>query len=85
MSPLTNELETIRRRGEFYIYTGDLNKLVGQGELGVPGTSPEISLEGKLLREMLATKDWVLVNGQGKEIVEAQGRTQRQGNYPVWT
>ena len=74
---LKNELETIRRRGEFCVYTGDLNKLVGQGVLGVPGTSPEISLGGKLLREMLATKDWVLVNGQGKEIVEG-GRFTRQ-------
>ena len=67
---LRSELETIRRRGEFCLYTGDLNKLVGCGELGVPGTSPEISLGGKLLREMLATKDWVLVNSQGVEVVE---------------
>ena len=34
------------------------------------GPSPEISIGGKLLREMLATKDWVLVNGQGSELVE---------------
>ena len=53
-------------------------------------TSPEISVWGKLLREMLATKNWVLVNGQGKEIVEGGedltlGRTQHQGNYHAWT
>ena len=67
---LKDELETIRRRGEFCLYSGDLNKLVGSDQWGVPGTSPEISVGGKLLREMLATGDWVLVNGQGSEVVE---------------
>ena len=70
LARLRNELETIRRRGESCLYTGDLNKLVGCGELGVPGTSPETSIGGKLLTEMLSTKDWVLVNGQGSEVVE---------------
>ena len=30
-------LEEIRMRGEFCLLAGDLNKLVGEGELGVPG------------------------------------------------
>ena len=65
---MKDELETIRR--EFCLYSGDLNKLVRSDHLGVQGTSPEISVGGKLLREMLTTGDWVLVNGQGSEVVE---------------
>ena len=56
--------------GEFCLLAGDLNKLVGDSELGVPGNSQEVSLGGRLLRELLATKDWVLVNGQGSEVVQ---------------
>ena len=63
-------LEEIRMRGEFCLLAGDLNKLVGDGELGVPGNSQEVSLGGRLLRELLATRDWVLVNGQGREVVQ---------------
>ena len=50
--------------------SGDLNKLVGRGEGGIPGNHPEISLGGRLLRGLLITGDWVLVNGLGGEIVE---------------
>ena len=45
---LKNMLEEIRMRGEFAVFAGDLNKLVGQGPLGVPGNNKEISLGGKL-------------------------------------
>ena len=57
-------------RGEFVVYVGDLNKLVGQDQFGVPGNNKEISFGGKLLRELLASGNWVLVNGLGREIVE---------------
>ena len=67
---LKKKLEEIRMRGEFCVFAGDLNKLVGQGSLGVPGNHKEISLGGKLLRELLATGNWVLVNGLGQETVE---------------
>ena len=67
---LRKEMEDIRMRGEFCLLGGDLNKLVGQDEFGVPGNSPEISLGGRLLRELLATKDWVLVNSLGREVVQ---------------
>ena len=67
---LRKELEAIRMRKDFCVLTGDLNKLVGCDDLGVPGNNPELSKGGKLLREMLATKDWVLVNSLGAEVVE---------------
>ena len=67
---LLKEMEAIRIRGEFCCYAGDLNKLIGTGELGVPGNSAEISLGGKLLRELLARGSWTLVNGLGREVVQ---------------
>ena len=47
--------------------TGDLNKLVGNI---IPGNSPKVSLGGKLLRKLLDTGNWILVNGLGSEIVK---------------
>ena len=66
---LCQDLETIRARNEFCVLCGDLNKLVGRGELGVPENHEEVSLGGKLLRGLLASRNWVLFNGMGKEVV----------------
>ena len=66
---LMKEMEGIRARQEFCVLLGDLNKLVGIGEWGVPGNKPEISLGGRLLRDLLATGNWVLINGLGQDIV----------------
>ena len=67
---MLKEMEEIRAKGEFCLLTGDLNKLVGNDEFGVPGNSSEVSPGGRLLRSLLATKDWVLVNGMDKEVVK---------------
>ena len=69
-SRLRKEMEDIRARKEFCCLAGDLNKLVGNNELGVPKNSSEVSAGGKLLRGMLESGDWVLVNGLGQEVVE---------------
>ena len=69
-SRLMKEMETVRMRGEYCVYAGDLNKLVGTGEFGVPGNSPEVSLGGRMLRELLAAGNWSLVNGLGNEVVQ---------------
>ena len=69
-SRLRNDLENIRARKDFCVLGGDLNKLVGCDELGVPGNNPLTSPGGKLLRTLLATGAWILVNGLGEEVVE---------------
>ena len=56
------KMEEIRARGEFCLLAGDLNKLIGSDELGVPGNHTEVSPGGRLLRDLLRTEDWVLVN-----------------------
>ena len=66
---LLKEMESIRARNEFCLLAGDLNKLIGCDQLGVQGNHPELSHGGKLLRSLLATKNWYLVNGLGEEVV----------------
>ena len=66
---MLKDMEEIRAKGEYCVLTGDLNKLVGNDELGVPGNHSEVSPGGRLLRNLLANKEWILVNGMG-EIVE---------------
>ena len=76
-SRLRREMESIRLKGEYCCLGGDLNKLLGSDQLGVPGTSPYISLGGRLLREPRATGDWLLVNGLGNEVVEGGPYTRK--------
>ena len=69
-SRLLKELEAIRARGEHCVLMGDLNKLVGSGEWGVPENHKDVTPGGRLLIGLLATKNWILVNGLGKEMVQ---------------
>jgi hypothetical protein len=55
-----NELDDIKGRGEECIFVGDLNRLMGNDELGVMGNHSEISFGGKLERELLAAEEYVL-------------------------
>ena len=66
---LRKEMEEVRARGELCLLVGDLNKLVGCDEWGVEGNHPEVSPGGRLLRELLASEEWILVNGMGEEVV----------------
>ena len=67
---LREVMEGVRARKEFCLLLGDFNKLVGNGEFGVSGNTSEISFGGKLLQELLSTRNWYLVNGLGPEIVK---------------
>ena len=67
---LRKVMEEVRARGEHCLLAGDLNKLVGCDEWGVEGGHPEVSPGGRLLRELLMTGEWVLVNAMGEEVVE---------------
>ena len=51
------------------LLVGDLNKLIGCDHLGVQGNHPDLSHGGKLLRNLLATKNWYLVNAMGELVV----------------
>ena len=66
---ITKDMKGIRARGELCLLAGDLNKHVGRGELGVPDNTRDVSLGGHLLRDLLGSRNWTLVNGMGKEVV----------------
>ena len=66
---LRREMEEVRGRGELCLLLGDLNKLVGSDEWGVEGNHPEVSPGGKLLRGLLMSREWFLVNALGEEVV----------------
>ena len=61
-SRLKKELETILSRGEHCLLVGDLNKHVGNDDLGVEGNHDFISPGGRLVRDMVESGDWFLVN-----------------------
>ena len=43
---------------------GDMNRAIGAGELGVEGNKPNISYGGQLIRDLLASKKYSLLNSQ---------------------
>ena len=47
-----------------------MNKLVVCGPWGVPGNHSKVTVGGKVLLELLATKDWILANALGEDTVE---------------
>ena len=59
---ILKELYKIRSRGEECLLIGDLNKMVGCDQLGIKGNKDKISYGGQLLRELIATGEYRLVN-----------------------
>ena len=60
---ILKELSLIEARGEGVLILGDLNRGVGSDELGVPGNSPTVSYGGRLVRDLLASEEYCLLNG----------------------
>ena len=88
---LLKELGQITARGDHCLLIGDLNKQVGSGPLGVPGNHPEVSQGGKMVRDLVQSGDWVLLNAregkvEGGPFTRAgplRGRILQQGGNPV--
>ena len=59
---LRKDLNSIRERGEMCLLLGDLNKHIGSDHLGVAGNHKKVTYGGQLVRELLNTDDYVLVN-----------------------
>ena len=59
---LRRDLDRIKLKGEFCFLVGDFNKKVGNDDMGVEGNRPEISFGGKLVRNLIASGEYVLVN-----------------------
>ena len=59
---LKSELEEIKERDESVILLGDLNRAIGAGKQGVPDNHQKVSYGGQLVRELLETDEYVLLN-----------------------
>ena len=66
---LRKEMEVIVERQEHCLLVSDMNKHIGCDELGVAGNHARVSRGGHLVRALLGTEDWVLVNNM-VEVVE---------------
>ena len=66
---LLKNLEEARLRGDHCLLVGDMNKQVGSDHLGVPGNHPEGTPGGHLIRDLVESGNWVMVNSM-KEKVE---------------
>ena len=65
---LKKDIDLILKRKEGIILIGDFNAAIGEGELGIKGNHGKVSYRGKLIREMLQEKEFVLINSL--ELVE---------------
>jgi hypothetical protein len=59
---LRKDMGDIDRRGEACLLIGDLNRAVGSGNWGVEGNKDTISYGGQLVRDLLETEDYTLLN-----------------------
>ena len=86
---LLKELQTIEQRGDHCLMVGDMNKQVGDGILGVPGNHPQVSPGGRLVRDLVQSGDWVLVNAlegrvEGGPFTRQDPATGRQSCLDLW-
>ena len=61
-SRLRKEIKTIEERGEAVMFIGDMNRAVGADDLGIKGNKTSISNGGKLIRDLMETKEFILLN-----------------------
>ena len=59
---IVKEVKKIEDRGEASLIIGDFNRAVGDGENGVAGNRPEVSYGGRLIRELVSSGDFFLLN-----------------------
>ena len=66
---LVKEMEKIKERGEHCLLVSDANKHIGNDKFGVDGNHNTISRGGHLVRALLTSGDWFLINAM-TEVVE---------------
>ena len=59
---IKEELVLIKERNEAALIVGDLNRDIGNDEYGVIGNHDNISYGGKLVRELIKTGEYIMVN-----------------------
>ena len=59
---LLEDVKYIEDQNENILLLGDMNRALGDGEWGIVGNKPNISFGGGLIRDLLATNKYVLLN-----------------------
>ena len=59
---LLEDIKVIEERKENLLLIGDMNRALGTGEWGVEGNKPKISYGGSLIRDLLSTRRFILLN-----------------------
>lgn len=59
---MLEDIKDIEDRNEDIIIIGDLNRAVGSDSWGVKGNKDKISHGGELIRSLLKTKRYILIN-----------------------
>ena len=59
---ILKEIGSIEARKEMVLVLGDLNRAVGNDELGVLGNTAKVSYGGQLVRELIGTGNFVMLN-----------------------
>ena len=60
---ILDELDNIERRNEFTVIAGDLNRKIGNI---VENNDDEISLGGQMVKDLINTGKYILINGTKK-------------------
>ena len=80
---IKKELNMIHQRGEAVIIVGDLNRAVGCDENGVAGNKNQVSYGGRLVRELIATGDYFILNNL--KLTEGGPWTREDPAYGTWS
>ena len=59
---ILNELDRIQSNHEAALLIGDLNRAVGGGSEGVEGNKSEVSYGGSLVRDLIGSGDYIMLN-----------------------
>ena len=59
---LMADINDIDNRKEAMLLMGDLNRAIGNDELGIKGNKEKVSCGGELIKNLIGTKQYVLVN-----------------------
>ena len=77
---LYDDIKTIAERGENVMIIGDLNRAVGNDELGIIGNNRKVFKGGEFLRELIKTGDFTILNNLDKSDKGSWTWIDRKGN-----
>ena len=59
---LKSDIEEIESRNEAVMIMGDMNRAIGNGDLGIKDNKDKISKGGKMIRDLINEKPYTILN-----------------------